>query len=378
MKVVFFVRRIGPYHHARFSAAAKVVDLVVVQTRPASQEYPWDFTAGSNYPVESFPVNDAELGIKGSLLHETVANVLDKHQPNIVITTGWADQEYHAVILAAVRRKINRVVISDSRYEDVPRRWITEKLKELILHSYSAAIVAGTRSKAYLQKLGFDTTNIFQPWDVVDNSYFASKAVSTISFNERSFLCVSRFIEKKNIIRLIEAFSSYRKSGGHRKLVLAGDGELKDEIVKKISSEGLNSFIEFPGFVQYPDLPRYLGQCLCLILPSVSDQWGLVVNEAMASARPVLVSDQCGCAPDLVEDGKNGYTFDPLNVQQLADRLMAIDRMSEKEWLAMGDASKRKIATKSTEAFAKALSDSCSMAMNQKTERRLHTDSQDV
>ncbi len=79
-------------------------------------------------------------------------------------------------------------------------------------------------------------------------------------------------------------------------LVLLGDGPLKPTLLKLISSLGLESCVHLPGFKQYDELPVYLGLAETFIHASTTEQWGLVVNEAMASGLPVLVSNRCGCA----------------------------------------------------------------------------------
>src|SRR5208337_5127598 len=73
-----------------------------------------------------------------------------------------------------------------------------------------------------------------------------------------------------------------------------------------------------PGFKQYEELPAYYGLAGAFVHASTAEQWGLVANEAMASGLPVLVSNRCGCATELVEEGRNGFAFDPENVEQLA------------------------------------------------------------
>ena len=73
-----------------------------------------------------------------------------------------------------------------------------------------------------------------------------------------------------------------------------------------------------PGFKQYPELPLYYGLAGAFVLPSLTEPWGLVVNEAMAAGLPVVVSDRCGCASDLVRPGENGFAFDPCDIEQLA------------------------------------------------------------
>ena len=90
------------------------------------------------------------------------------------------------------------------------------------------------------------------------------------------------------------------------------------------------------GFKQYDELPAYYGLASAFVHASTTEQWGLVVNEAMASGLPVLVSDRCGCAPDLVEDGVNGFTFDPYDVEALAGLMQRVAAMTDERRQAMG------------------------------------------
>jgi len=83
-----------------------------------------------------------------------------------------------------------------------------------------------------------------------------------------------------------------------------------------------------PGFKQYHELPEYYARAGAFVHASTTEQWGLVVNEAMASGLPVIVSNRCGCAADLVQEGVNGFTFDPTNVAQLADLMLTISNFT--------------------------------------------------
>jgi 1,2-diacylglycerol 3-alpha-glucosyltransferase len=362
MKILFFLRRIGPYHHARFEAAAKGITLVAVETRPGTTEYPWLFQRPGDFVVEKFPISeDPETGIRGPVLKRTLHQLFDKHNPDVVVTTGWADPEYHAAVLEANSRKLPCVVISDSRHEDESRKFYKEFIKRLILKSYSAAIVAGVASREYMLRLGFPAQAIFQPWDVVDNNYFAS-ASSTAAFESRYFLCVSRFIPKKNLERLLAGYSGYVKNGGRRKLLLLGSGELETRL-RQISEElGLKGFLETPGFMQYDALRSCYADAFCLILPSLTDQWGLVVNEAMAAGLPVAVSANCGCASDLIVESQNGFIFDPFKTEDMKGVLVKADSLDEIEWRRMGDTSRHIIKKWGLSDFASALGEAARYA----------------
>jgi glycosyltransferase involved in cell wall biosynthesis len=110
----------------------------------------------------------------------------------------------------------------------------------------------------------------------------------------------------------------------------------------------------FAGFKQIDELPLYYGLARCLIIPSLGDTWSLVINEAMACGLPVLVSRACGCSPDLVQEGVNGFTFDPYDVNGLAQ---LIGRISSEtcDILEMGEASRRIIASWPLALFAENL-----------------------
>jgi glycosyltransferase involved in cell wall biosynthesis len=107
-------------------------------------------------------------------------------------------------------------------------------------------------------------------------------------------------------------------------LVLLGDGTLKSDLDLMISDLGLEPSVHLPGFQQYDELPFYYGPAAAFVHASTTEQWGLVVNEAMASGLPVLVSSRCGCVHDLVREGVNGFTFDPLDTEQLAQLMLKI------------------------------------------------------
>ena len=111
-------------------------------------------------------------------------------------------------------------------------------------------------------------------------------------------------------------------------------------------------FVRFEGLKSVRELPPYYAFARCFVLPSTREPWGLVVNEAMASGLPVIVSNRCGCAEDLVEDGANGYTFDPDRTGSLTENLHELSGMNTRELAAMADQSRELIARYSPEIWA--------------------------
>jgi glycosyltransferase involved in cell wall biosynthesis len=127
-------------------------------------------------------------------------------------------------------------------------------------------------------------------------------------------------------------------------------------------SLGVEPHVHWPGFVQYPDLPAYYGLAEAFILASTIEPWGLVVNEAMASGLPVLVSQRCGCAPDLVREGQTGFTFDPEYPDSIAAALQLVSAdPAARE--AMGRLARAHIAGWSPERFGAGLLEASRMAL---------------
>ena len=136
--------------------------------------------------------------------------------------------------------------------------------------------------------------------------YF-SKKVESIKLEEEKnrkkyglpydyFVVSSRFIKKKNLIRLIISYRKYvsRVTENAWKMVLVGNGDLYNELVLMIRKLDLTEYVTLVGFKQYKELPIYYGLSNCLVHASTSEQWGLVVNEAMASGLPVITTTHEG------------------------------------------------------------------------------------
>ena len=189
------------------------------------------------------------------------------------------------------------------------------------------------------------------------------------------FLASNRFVERKNLGRLVEGYkifqdSVFRLQGAEKTgvwpLVLLGDGELRGELEAQclelgvqvfsfqdsvFSSAGhedlkLNSYklktpagggcVVFAGFRQIGELPSFYAGAGAFVHPALEEPWGLVINEAMASGLPVLSSRNVGAAEELVQEGKTGFLFDPGDVNSIAKSLFKMFSMSEAERHKMG------------------------------------------
>ena len=121
--------------------------------------------------------------------------------------------------------------------------------------------------------------------------------------------------------------------------------------------------MKFEGFRQYGELPGYYAGAGAFVHPAHEEPWGLVVNEAMASGLPVLVSRRCGCAGDLVAEGENGFLLDPGDVGAMAGRLRQMAEMGREERERMGRRSREIVEGYGPERFAAGLQEAVSAAI---------------
>jgi glycosyltransferase involved in cell wall biosynthesis len=290
---------------------------------------------------------------------------LDRERPSVVVLPGWSFAESFAALWWCARRGIPSVLMSDSQHEDRRRIATIEWVKKRLVRLSGAALVAGQSHIRYLGMLGFPLERVFTGYDVVDNDHFArgadavrrdSDSRSRLHLPERFFLTSCRFVAQKNLLRLLAGYGRYRQAAPDPwDLVLLGDGPLGGQVRSTLHQLGLERSVHLPGFKQYEELPAYYALANAFVLPSVKEPWGLVVNEAMASGIPVLVSARCGCARDLVHEGRNGWTFDPFNVEGLAELMARVSQLTPEQRLAMGRASQEIMARWTPETFAEGL-----------------------
>jgi len=381
--VAIIFHHIGPYHHARLNAAANKLSVIGIEWSAKGYDAWGVATTPARYrKVSLFPEATDHYPDKNAL-RRTFSSALEQTKPDVVGVNGW--NNFGSVIAAkcCVRRGIPMIVMSESARQDEPRSWWKEMIKRRIVDLYSAALVGGQRHVEYLVELGMPVDRIFTGYDVVDNEHFRQKAQEVrgeksdvrkqCGLPENYFLASARFIEEKNLPRLMSAYAEYRRRSEvrHQKsdvgeerrpwdLVLLGDGPVKTDLCRLISDLRLHKHVHLPGFRPYNELPVYYARANAFVHASASEQWGLVVNEAIASGLPVIVSDRCGCAPELVNG--NGFTFDPTNEDELADRLLKMDSLSDQERKHLGDNSYRIAANFAPERFGEGLERSVSVA----------------
>ena len=169
-------------------------------------------------------------------------------------------------------------------------------------------------------------------------------------------LFASKFIGRKRAGDLLEAYARLPRAEGGQPdpyLILIGDGELRPGLEARMRELGLDSVL-FLGFKNQNELPAYLSLCDVFVLASEREPWGLIVNEAMNAAKPVIVTPEVGAAADLVEDGVNGFVVPARDVDALSGALAKAVQSRELA-KAMGLRSLERIQTWDYEADVRGL-----------------------
>ncbi|MBB4153887.1 glycosyltransferase involved in cell wall biosynthesis [Sphingomonas jinjuensis] len=318
--LTFYWENLGPTHVDRLERlAADLAEthrIVALQDGEQSRVYAWASVAGTAYDTRTlFPADRRRGPLRDAWRLWRACR-----------RTGARDvflchyQEPH-VLIAALLLRLSRVRVHamiDSKFDDYPRRLPRELVKSLFLLPYRGALTASRRARDYLAffglppdriALGYDTLSV----DRIEALAAAPPAPDGTPFANRHFVVVARHVAKKNIALAIDAYARWRAAGPAvaRDLHLCGSGPLEGELHAQVDRLGLADHVHFHGFVQTDDVASILSRTLCLLLPSIEEQFGLVVIEAQAMGVPVLASTNAGACDTLIDTGLNGFLLDP-------------------------------------------------------------------
>lgn len=334
--------RFGPLHLNRLQSAYEAlrsegIELVAVEAASTDSIYAWreerDPTPYERTTLFPGKVYDT---LNAALLFDRMAATLEKLNPDAVLIHSYATPDAQAALAWCRRRRRIAVCMAESKEDDGPRVGWRESIKRILVSQFDAAQAAGTRAAEYIAQLGLPPDRIFLGYSVVNNAYFAEQAAEARRQPEAAnhlpglsdptpyFLASNRFVERKNLPLLLRAYAAYRSlTPSPWRLVMLGDGELRSELEALVERRGIEGVV-FAGFRQIDELPVYYAHASAFVHPARIDQWGLVVNEAMAAGLPVIVSSGAGCSTDLVEEGRNGFTFSPSSETELTQHLVAL------------------------------------------------------
>lgn len=250
------------------------------------------------------------------------------------------------------------VVLSESKFDDFPRSVWFEAFKALVLAPYVAAVVGAQRHIAYFRFLGFRRRPVLPGYDTVgvERVRAMGAAAPATAWTDRHFIFVGRFVTKKNLFELVEGYAAYHARAGQqaRRLVLVGSGPDEAALRQRVGELGLAEWVDFPGFLGAEGVAALMARSLALVLPSSEEQWGLVVNEALAFGLPAIVSNAVGSRDVLVRNLVNGFVIEPGSHDGMAAAMQAL-ASDQQAWQAMSDAALQRAGLGDTARLADAV-----------------------
>lgn len=322
---------------------------------------------GSVDTITLFDKRDSYMAaVRCGQVERVVHAALHDLRPRLVAVAGWSFPESLNAIGWAHASGARTIMMSASQERDATRVGLREAIKSRIVRACDAALVGGQPHRDYIVQLGMPRERVFLGYDAVDNLHFrdgadraradAVRVRRLHGLPKRYLLASARFIPKKNLEKLVTAFARALDLGRtpHR-LVILGDGPGRAALQAKIALCGLGSRVVLAGFKDYESLPAWYGLADAFVHVSLTEQWGLVINEAAAAGLPLIVSSVCGAAAELVEPDKNGILVNPNSLEEMARALHHIMTLSDAERAIMGQASRDIVADWGTERFADGL-----------------------
>lgn len=239
-------------------------------------------------------------------------------QFDALLVIGWHLKSYLQATLAAKRIGLPVMVRGDSHLE-TPRSALKRHAKALInpnfLRLFNGALYVGTKSRAFYEHYRYPAHRMFHSPHCVDNDWFSARATPEarrqlrhergIDDDTHVVLFAGKLVPFKRPLDVVASVARAREIGAKVDVMVAGSGALEADMRRSAAELGVP--LHMLGFCNQTGMPAVYAAADVLMLPSNGDEtWGLVANEALACGRPVIVSEACGCAPDLAADGNAG------------------------------------------------------------------------
>ena len=286
--------------------------------------------------------------------------------PDVVITEGFGGWAPAGIRYAVSHGKKLCMFYERTAYvERNSPKWRT-MYRKIMGIPVKYFLINGHLTNEYLTKeLGFKKTPKVEGCMCAD-SYGLAEAVSHFGAKERAelkqrldlhpgltFLFVGQMVERKGIKELLQAWGQHIANHPQDNLIVIGKGILLDVLKEQYKDE---SSIHILGGINYDLLYQYYALCDVFVMPTLEDNWCLVVPEAMACRKPVACSIYNGGHYELVKDGVNGYNFDPLQQSSIVETL---NKFHHADLNAMGEMSVEIESNYTPDKAAQRIFDAC-------------------
>lgn len=316
--------------------------LELIYTTPANQGFESDAELGfaprwDHIQVRPYPNHN--LQNTGPLAIWRLARKLRRQQPQLVVICGYFPrcQLLLAVLLRLMGQRIG--LRSDNTLGHTTFHGLRGKFRRLgigpiqrLFHTWHPV---GEQAHTYLHTLSGCERPSYRFAYAVDNDWFASAAAASrsdrptlfadLGWPEDAFvvLGILKWHPREDPLTLVRGFSLLLARCNRARLILVGDGPLREAVREELAPLGLAAHT--PGYVAYGELPRWYAMADVFVHPSPDEPWGVSVNEAMACGLPVVAAEGVGSAHELIKYGVTGAVFADGDCRGLAQELSFLE-----------------------------------------------------
>lgn len=271
----------------------------------------------------------------------SLLRTINLYKPDILISEGFSQWTPYLCLYSWIHKIPLFIGYERTRHTERNANWIKIFQRKIVNKFVSGYIANGSETKEYLETLGISSNNIYIGGMSADSDGLY-KSINQISSLEKEnirkkynttnngliYLFSGYFITRKGIDHLLVAWEQHIKQYNNDSLILIGDGPLYDRLYKEYSKE---KSIYFEGRIPYDQIGKYYAIANVFIMPTIEDNWSLVIPEAMSCGLPVATSIYNGCHTDLIKENINGITFDTFKHDTIINALRYFHHNNLKE-----------------------------------------------
>ena len=314
-----------------------------------------------NQPLSSVKKNSFRIPFQPKLI-KTIKNT----KPEVILSDGFFQWTYANLWLRMFYKTPHIMLYEGTEHTERNAGWARLAYRKLASNFIDAIHCNGVLSYAFLNKvlkikkskLAFgNMTSDIQDLKFKCDSLSCEQSLKfkqKLNLKENVFLFVGRLVELKGIIHLIKSWSSLKVDDSC--LLIVGDGPERQYLQKYVKEKSIKN-IHFQGLIDYNDIYKFFNAADIFIIPTLQDNWSLVVPEAMSCNLPIICSKYNGCWPELVKE-ENGWVFDPLDTSSF-NHVLNLAYKNKGKWEEMGESSAKIVSDFSPEKIANKIVNSC-------------------
>lgn len=327
-------------------------------------------------------LNDMMANSSVRLLYQPgLIRAISRSAPDVLISDGFFQWTYAALWQRAFKKTPHVMCYERTAHTERDAQRFRVAYRKFVTRWIDAICCSGKLCGEYVQNLGFPVEKITYGHMVADTvglqnsvAKVTDKQVSELETKHDLkgivLLYVGRLIPRKGLLELLNAWKSFSRgiSVDEATLLLIGDGPQRQECESFCHQTSLKN-VHFAGAIDYDGLASYYKAADAFIIPTLEDNWSLVVPEAMACGLPILCSKYNGCWPEFVHCGENGWVFDPLDSYDIVNCLNKC-LLTKEKLPEMGKKSRQIVSNHTARHAAEPILSACEIAMCQRTNRR--------